>query len=778
MFENDTPLNIMEQSVDNVAKLVVDKPVCKLPPPIVRLNYVKMLYDVLQLDLTPDAALASISSATSRLVISTAGSGKTTWSQVVAILAKLILPNKAGTKKVEGSRILNLVYNKHNVKDMLDRHKQFVTRLRLAGIKGLNIDDEIHACTMHSFCDNWRRQYVAQLGLVGFSLIEDYEAQAMMNRSINLAAKMMNWRVSPVLTAKNLLSFYNLCKESMKEPIDMMDSDKFTDLDSDIEFVEKCFERYEAAKALKRKYDYCDILTRVYDLMVRDESVKHEIQKYYDFVIVDEVQDFTPLMWNILKLFVDDGTPNVCIGDEDQLIYYFRGASIHNLLEFKNEFIDSSIYTLTLNRRCKKKILDEALYAITENKLRFNKILRGTKNGGKVELIPYNSVDGQIINVVERLKKISQTERESTVICFREQLEAQLLVDLLEENHITYHSLQNTVPFGHELYKHVFDVLNALEMPYDREVCINLFKVLPCKKSDICAVFGYDPAHRKFTSENTRKHFAEYDYGRVMNYNGFAKTMQELVDISNKISTEPVVNYFPKIYELLCKYFWEFKRNQNSVRLGENYDDIFEERVKKFFCTSSTYSELFNDYTKRRGVCLKDNASKSGVTISTFHGLKGLEFENVYVLFMDNSLFPNFSLLESKKYPDNIKQELKESETRLWYVTVTRAISNLYIYYSVDDPSYYVQRILNKGSNATVAEQPVEDDFDDFDLEDDLEESTQKMDLFSAPEPESDKLDAEEQHEEDKPVDSLTSATLAITGKGKNGYLNRLIDSL
>jgi DNA helicase-2/ATP-dependent DNA helicase PcrA len=578
----------------------------------------------------------------------------------------------------------------------------------------------------------------------------------------------------------------------------MTNTDKFKDLGVELPVVEKCFERYEAAKKLKRKYDYCDMLIKVYNLLSTDEDAKHMVQRYYDYVIVDEVQDFTPIMWKLLQLFVDDGTPLTCIGDEDQLIYYFRGASIQELLHFENNFSGGRVYTLTQNRRCRKKILDEALFAVSENTLRFDKSLIGTKDGGSVELIPYNSLDGQIINVVERLKKMTPDEQRDSVICFREQMCSQLLAEMLEENNVPYNSLQNVLPMSHELYRHVIDVLGALEMPYDREASIQLYKVLPCKKSEIFKIFGYDAEHHKFSTEETHRHFAEYDYGRLMQMSGFAEAMQRLIEISSIITTAPMSSYFGDVYKMLCKYFWNFKKSQKAMKVSDDYDDLFEERVKRFFSSSQTFGDFLDEYSKRMSICRNNNASKAGVTISTFHGLKGLEFKHVYVVFLDDRIFPNFPLIRSRQYPQNIELELKESETRLWYVVLTRAIDDLHLYYSKSNPSYYVQRILDRDSKSEAKEpekKKIESmaAFDDFDFENDFDDDFEDEVEEPVAAEQSEEAVVVEKSEEpvvakklEEPVVAETTEEVAgeknmsvgVVGLGKNSFLQKLIDTL
>lgn len=119
------------------------------------------------------------------------------------------------------------------------------------------------------------------------------------------------------------------------------------------------------------------MLERVCGLLERSPEDLAMVQTYYSVIIADEVQDFTPLMWKLLKLFTNNGTPLVCIGDEDQNIYRFKGADVMELLNFSSEFEDGHVYTLNQNRRCRKAILDEALAVIEENTLRFER-KRGT----------------------------------------------------------------------------------------------------------------------------------------------------------------------------------------------------------------------------------------------------------------------------------------------------------------------------------------------------------------------------------------------------------------
>ena len=689
MFKSDTPSDINERSVDSVLELIHDREGLLMPSTKVRMNYVKMLYDVLGYNLSADVALALISEPSAELVLAPAGGGKTTWSQIKAIEQKLIRRTvKNPKKKINGSKILCLVYNTHNVDDMKLKHAHMVNKLTAAGIKGLEIDDQINATTMHSFCEFIRKLFVAKMNLVGASKMDDGQAQSYMRRAVKLQYKIDHIDGAEKVNVTRMLELYTLCKETLSSVDKLIYTDCFVDLGLSVELLNKIFTRFDGIKEKSRKYDFIDMLYKVWELLSKDESALAEVQKYYDYVIADEVQDFTPLMWEILRLFVNNGTPLTCIADEDQNIYQFRGASVDDVLKFKDRFPGGQIFTLSENRRCRAKILEEAKRVISENTMRFDKQIIGQKPGGTIRLVPYNSEESQIISVVKELKKLSADELNETVICYRNINCSQLLTDVLAEENIPMNCIKACQPYSHELYSHFMGVLTALEMPCDRQAYKCLWKVLPVKKSEFFEAIGFSPEHNKFKTPDDKVHFAKINYGKLMNYNGFADAIKTLSMISEIIATASMSTIYPVISRMLNMYFWNYKRSVNET---EWLDDIFEKRVEKKLNVKETFASVFGDIQHAKSSASADTRVGAGVSLSTFHSLKGLEFKRVFVIDMDNDVFPNFPLIEYKKYPKNVERDLKEAETRLWYVAVTRAIDELIVYYFESNPSKYVQ---------------------------------------------------------------------------------------
>lgn len=690
MFESATPKGINELDIDEVAKLV-DPGTLPDVSPKARLHRIKIIYQLLGFELSPDIALAAIAEPHAQLILTPAGGGKTTWSQIKAIQQKMIRPAKSRFGgKITGDRILCLVYNKHNVEQMKRKHADMVSKLN-ARINGLNLDTDIHATTMHAFCDYLCRQNVAKLGILGFNVCEDKKAEALMRQSITLGCRKESYNDHKAISESQLLLLYYNMKESLLEPKDLLEDSVFLDLGLSVQLIETIFSLFDNAKKRNRVYDFSDMLTMIYNLCTTDTDALAAARKYFEYIVADEVQDFTPVMWEILRLFSGDDIPLVCIGDDDQNIYKFRGADISRTLMFKELFPDSEVYTLGENRRCAANILKVAVDVISTNTRRFVKEIFGKRPGGTVEYIPYNTTEGQIMNVISRLSKMSADDLENTTICYRQTHDSALLTEMLEEHDIPFNVISGMMPFSHELYYHVLQVLNCLEMPNDRHLALNLYKVLPCTREQLQTALGFNTKTNQFSTPDEKLHFIQYDYGNLLKMGGFLDSIAKLAEISDKIETAPLSEYIGEIYHLLQKYYWNFKRSNNE---DEAFDDIFEKRVYDFFNVKMSYPKFFTEYTKRKGKTTRNTELHNGVTISTFHGLKGLEFKHVIVIGMDNDIFPNFSYIESRNYPKHVELDLKECETRLWYVAVTRARDSLTVYYNAENPSVYLREAI------------------------------------------------------------------------------------
>lgn len=727
LFKTETPPDIDKYSVDEVYKLIQDPEGSNLPKPIKRLKIIQILFEILGYNLSPDLALALASEPNAQLIIATAGGGKTTGSQIKVVLEKLWRQSKRGGK-LSGDKVLSLVYNRHNVAQMKEKHAAIVSRIALSGIKGFDVDPNINAATMHSFCDQIRTMFVAKIGMLNYKLLDNNEAIKLMDTVKVSILNKFSIRGSNA-RAEDLITLYNYYRESMI-PVEKIDGlDQSVDVPLDTEVVIEIFKLYNTMKKMKKKYDFSDMLNSVYEFLKNNPDDLKQVQKYFDYIVADEVQDFTPIMMSLLQLFVSDGTPLLCIGDEDQGIYNFRGADIYNTLDFESKFNDGKVYSLSQNRRCAANILELAKKVISENDLRFDKQLLGIRPGGLVQYVSYNTVAGENIQVLDQLKKMSTDELYETIVCYREKNSSIMLAELLENEGVPFNVLSGFTPFSHPLFRDAIAVMDALESPLDRKCMLNLYKVLPITREQMQYAAGYNPKTKKF-DDVEQMPFWRLDYGSAYNRAGFGDCMELLKTISMGIGKIPMKNYFNTLLSMICKYHWNFIRKSRENL--EVYDDYIESKVKTIFNVDYLYKEVYNRFSQRKDICRRNQEGRVGVTLSTFHSLKGLEYKNVIIMDMDDSIFPKFSMLESRDYTEMQKKALKECETRLYYVAVTRAKDNLYIYYNQDNPSRYVA-LYKDDSKSTVSTDTSDmnffnesfgdyDDFEDFEDFEDLPE--------------------------------------------------------
>ena len=188
--------------------------------------------------------------------------------------------------------------------------------------------------------------------------------------------------------------------------------------------------------------------------------------------------------------------------------------------------------------------------------------------------------------------------------------------------------------------------------------------------------------------------------------------MQDLTNISDNIETAPMKSYFRKLFSYVDMYFWKFKKKLNDNPI----DDLFEVFIYELFNSDLTYPEFSEEIIKRKELLSRYSEMQTGLAVSTLHGLKGLEFDNVIIVNMDDELFPNYPLIESKEYPEDTELTLKEAERRLFYVAITRARDNLTIYYNEENPSIFIRDVregleeYDRSNDAALAQNSLQSD--------------------------------------------------------------------
>lgn len=700
-FRIDTPSNI--DVVTDAEIMALCRSDVDIKSPKVRIKIIKLLYKILGYDLSPDLLYALADESKEQFILALAGGGKTTAINVKIALQKTYRSSKfTSSGKLVGNRVLSLVYNKANVDDMVNKHRQVISVFNSIGIEGLNLDYDIECKTMHSFCRKWIKEYSESLGLLNYTFLEDARKNSMISTAITNVCKKANIEKIPKgLTVNSVVELHNYIVETKSSLEDLRDSEKVVDMGVDIEIIKKILLMYANVKKIARKFDYTDLLIYFKKLLDENEEARLRIQNYYDYITADEIQDFTPLLMDILKSIVGDHTSLVCIGDDDQSIYAFRGADNNNALRFKDIFPKATIHLLKTNRRCPSNILSMADSIIRLNEDRFQKEMKGVKGPGNVTFRAYNDRIGQYISIVNQITSFSDADRTSTVVGYREKYSSLVLSTLLYESNMPFHVISGYGPFDYELFGHFISVMNALNSCGDKRALMNLYKVLPVSRAEMQEALHYDSKNDRFTDGQSFVDIDKIEFSPVRMKNEiFRKTFSYLVTLSKHIEQLPVNRYAKNVIGFIQRNFYNFVSRDSN--LDPDIGDFCLKKCLEFFDRNANYREVYAFYRSEKERLSKWNEQRVGPGLSTFHSLKGLEFDNVILCDLAESIFPNYSAIDFRPYDDLTKKSLKECENRLMYVAVTRSKKNIWFFYSKSDPSYYIS--LLKDTSRTEAE--------------------------------------------------------------------------
>lgn len=705
--------NVDELSLEEILKVATSNE--RVASAELRYKLLDLMYRcIFKFDLEKDLILAILDASDKKLILAPAGAGKTTTVFGIGlILEKLCrksrlrsstIDGKQVPKKLDGDNVLCLVYNRHNVLDIKKRHSQLVSQVKLSGLGGLqDLNDNLCVSTMHSFCRKWLNDYKMACRINGFNLVESDEEQSnLMFTAISKVLAKLNAGVNPKdVKMKDLMLLYGFQRESLLDYNDIMYNDIFIDLALPVEVIKKTFETYDAVKRTKRKYDFTDQLL-IFDQLIsgyfdiegepkESEGLLERLKMCYEYIATDEVQDFTPLMNKILKK-IAVGQTLVCIGDDDQSLYGFKGADPYSILKFKDRFPDSKVFLLKTNRRCPENIVNLSKFVIEGNELRFNKDIKSNKPTGSIEYKPFNDRRGQIISVIDEIKRMGDSDRQSTCICYRNSSSSADVTISLMESRIPFHILSGISPFDYGLFTTVLEVLRDLNTGTNKKLHLKLYKCLPISKNELNIALGYDASKKRFKESSFLLHLSKIDFGAKMQNQSFVQNLTWLLALSKNMENVSLKDYFPRLLKMIKTYYWDYLVEVTNK--DKETDELFTKSILKYFSVDKTFSARFVEYEKDVNVLKSNDLKQKGVCVSTFHSLKGLEKDNVFIIDLKESTFPNTASIELSPYPEEVKQLKREGERRLFYVAVTRAKKRLTFYYDKVDPSVYITDLL------------------------------------------------------------------------------------
>lgn len=426
----------------------------------------------------------------------------------------------------------------------------------------------------------------------------------------------------------------------------------------------------------KKKYEYNlidfgDMLEIAVDLLEKiannELQLTDEQRDYVTFksIYIDEAQDTSPLQSYIIDLLlkINPDANLVCIGDTDQSIYSFRGGDVRFMLDFPRKHLgkDLDIIYMTRNRRSASHIIELSNGLIQNNKMRLPRVTRGLENSDKPCNIKYvynhyNILASEYVyKITNDLIEQGSGDLSNTAILFREHRQVVNLVNRL---------IINKIPFKYNLPNS--------SIYYNFKVSDVLYKL---------ALFLQNPKDVDFTKDILNVLF-DFDQNTI---NQIAYTMRQgktLSEILTGMGQTKIIQTLSSLFNLFknnCSTFEIFSYLENNALLkADSSFTAFKEILQMF--ENMPFRNFVNRVSEDHKWVTNNSNMGIGVTLSTFHSSKGLEWKNVFIMPLSDSITPNKSKLDKLNNQGQLKYI--EEERRLLYVAITRAINNLVIFYN------------------------------------------------------------------------------------------------
>ncbi|MDR0666178.1 MAG: UvrD-helicase domain-containing protein [Campylobacteraceae bacterium] len=577
------------------------------------------------------------------LILAGAGSGKT--KTITSRLAYLV-----GAVGIDPANTLTLTFTNKAANEMRERA---LSLLRNADLKVIYPP---LLCTFHKFGLLFLKFHINRLERKNNFIVIDSDDKKRILKSFEIEM--------PTSVVSNEISHYKnsfLTPELAKEQAGS----------KQYEMIASLYERYETYLLQNNLVDFDDLLTLTYKILDKDAKLCEETSRRYQYIMVDEYQDTNDLQYKLLKKLCFAHS-NICVvGDDDQSIYGWRGANIKNILEFPQMFDNTTIIKLEYNYRSTDEILRAANELIEHNRSRLGKVLKSTKGKGKeVQFMESPDENAEASAVAMRVKKLidNGVNPKEIAILYRINALSRSLEEGLNRMHIPFKMVGGVKFYERTEIKDLISYLRIIINPHDD---FSLLRIINRPKRGLGKVTIDKIAYLA-------------DSAKLSIYDFMRKNMEIIKETASKKSYEKLIEFLEGIesvaninssYDLID----EIERTFGIRRYYKELPDSIERtlNIDEFF-------GLFRDYIKQNPQATidmflneialqseQDQIDGDSINIMSVHASKGLEFEHLFVIGMEEGFFPLIG--ESNDM---------EEERRLGYVAITRAKKELTLSYS------------------------------------------------------------------------------------------------
>lgn len=599
------------------------------------------------------------------IVLAGAGSGKT------RVLTNRIL-YLVGECGVSPSEILAITFTNKAANEMKRRLADFDCH-----------SEYMHVSTIHSFCATvLRREAEAAGRKSNFSIYTEDEKKSVVKKIVK--------EVMDDGDGSTVEGFCDSISEIKNNAPDVMDdleramqADDY--LSSQIEKLQKTVDSNDHQKLLEVIKSYCskmaennamdfdDLLYYVHKLFADFPEILEKYRDRYKYILIDEFQDTNKVQYNVFKMLGEKYRNVFVVGDDDQSIYSWRGADAYNLQKFERDFPDCQVYKLEQNYRSTKRILQVANAIIAKNPSRFDKVLwTDNEEGVKPQLFTAYNEQDEAYFVVAQIKGLADlgARYKDFAILMRINALSRSFEQELQRAHIPFKIFGGFKFYERKEIKDILAYFRLICNPSDNEAYYRAINV-PRKRgigdtslkklAELSADMGISVLEVTSDERNLER-FNAPTRAKLLD---FYKLITELTELAKRTSVAAFTHTALDVLDFR-KAYTDVGDEERAVNVDEFEQSVIEYEQGNPEATLSEYLQTVSLYSDT------DEADSSDyVTVATIHAVKGLEFKNVFVVGLEDGIFPSTR--------STYQAERLAEERRLMYVALTRAEKRLYL---------------------------------------------------------------------------------------------------
>ena len=670
------------------------------------------------------------------MIVAGAGTGKTT--VITRRIAWLI---DQGLAKPE--EILALTFTEKAAGEMEER----VDLLLPYGYVDLQIS------TFHAFCERLLHEYGAEIGLSpNFIVVTELDAWLLARQELDqFELDYFKPLGNPTKYLRSLLQHFSRAKDAAVFPEHYLDFAQSIQLDTDniqssddvqtegkrVSELAEAYNTYQQILLSHDRLDFGDLILYTLKLLRERSVVAEKVRSKFKFILVDEFQDTNHAQYELVRLLCEPRRNITVVGDDDQAIYKFRGASIENILRFQSDYPDTTRVVLTHNYRSAQSILDHAYEFIQMNNPRrleaehgLSKKLISNKPGqGIIEHLHTSTSDEEIRTVIRKIFELKNKNPDLNwsdfAVLVRSNDAGTNFAHSFEKQHIPFQFYALSGLYNKPVIINVMALLRVIDQPHDSP---SMYRVLTSpfvNVSHACIAELNRLADRKgkslFEIMQTSKAVPSFEKDDLQKLD---RLIGHLIDLSELAKTKSATEVF--LLAIRQSTYLEQINTQSEQKKRESFGFLQQilGRVKSFEHRSPQASlhHFLEEFRHERdageeGSLASDvETGPDVVRILTIHAAKGLEFRYVFVVNLVDRKFPTQRRADAIPLPDGLVQKNEpvdealfhlEEERRLFYVAMTRAKEGLF-FTSADDYGGARTRKLSRFLNELGYEKPTQ----------------------------------------------------------------------